>query len=53
MEHTYTHTHTHTHKDRHDDSVWHDLKVVSSIWSGQGILNKKKRNDQWKSAILK
>ena len=54
MEHKYTtHTHTHAHKDRLDKSVWRYLKVVTSIWLDQGILNKKKRNEQWKGLILK
>ena len=51
--HTHTHTHTHAHKDRLDESVWRYLKVVTSIWLDQGILNKKKRNEQWKGVILK
>ena len=56
MEHKYTtHTHTHTlaHRVRLDESVWRYLNVVTSIWLDQGILNKKKRNKQWKGVILK
>ena len=51
--HIHTHTHTHAHKDRLDESVGRYLKVVTSIWLDQGILNKKKRNEQWKGLILK
>ena len=52
-QHTHTHTHTLAHRVRLDESVWRYLKVVTSIWLDQGILNKKKRNKQWKGVILK
>ena len=51
--HTHTHTHTHAHKDRLDESVWRYLEVVTSIWLDQGMLNMKKRNEQWKGVISK